>query len=114
MTTNHDDDFHRGYHGIPDNEKLKAMSDIALFSMLSDCQPNTPKYMAVNAEKLRRESNLAKGENIVTKMSANPSEKPSPDHWYKKPIAVIIFAVIAGCIILFIRFIAINHFGISL
>jgi hypothetical protein len=40
--------------------------------------------------------------------------KPSPDHWYKKPIPVVILGVMTGTILLCIRYIFIHYFGLSI
>lgn len=53
---------------------------------------------------------LLPGKNPV----GNQDTKPSPDHWYKKPPAVITLAVVSGIIVLGIRYLAIHRFGVPL
>ena len=45
---------------------------------------------------------------------ADQDTKPSPDHWYKKPPAVIGIAVVSGLLLLGIRYLAVHRFGVPL
>jgi hypothetical protein len=42
--------FVRGFHGIPDAEKLNAMSFAELASLLSSCEKDSPKFHVVERE----------------------------------------------------------------
>ena len=42
--------FVRGFHGIPDSEKLNAMSFAELASLLSSCEKDSPKFLVVERE----------------------------------------------------------------
>lgn len=53
MTSQHPsdkEDFVRGFHGIPDDEKLNAMSFTELASELSSADPGSPKFMVIERE----------------------------------------------------------------
>ena len=45
----------RAYHGIPDDEELKAMSDIELDSLLHSSKDNPVKTASIDRELRRRE-----------------------------------------------------------
>jgi hypothetical protein len=51
---------------------------------------------------------------IADQIVYGPGREPAPDHWYKKPIPMIAFSVIAGILILCVRYAAIHYFGLSL
>jgi hypothetical protein len=44
------DDFDRGLHGIPDDEKFEVMSFVQLASALSSCDSGSPKFMVIERE----------------------------------------------------------------
>lgn len=54
MSDPENDDFLRGYHGIPDDAKLRGLSDIELDSLLASCEKGTAKFLSVEREFLRR------------------------------------------------------------
>ena len=49
-----DDDVTRGYRGIPDDNKLEAMSFIALSELLSSCESGSTKFHVVEREMKKR------------------------------------------------------------
>ena len=51
---NDNDDFDRGYHGIPDNEDIAAMSFVELASQLSSCAKDSAKFHVIEREMKRR------------------------------------------------------------
>lgn len=109
-----EDNFLRGYHDIPDAPALRAMSYIKLASLLESCEKDSARFHVLEAEKRRRDnvSLATKVEVVVAHVDPDNDKKPSPDHWYKKPLPVIFLAVAAGCIILGIRYVLIHHFGV--
>jgi len=107
-------DFASGYRGVPDDDKLRAMSYIRLCDLLESSAPGTTAFMVIEAEKRRRDALPAEGKQVVANVSAPQAEKAGPDHWYKKPVPVIIITVIAGLTVLCIRYILRNHFGLDL
>jgi hypothetical protein len=44
------EDFVRGFHGIPDDEKLEAMSFAELASEISSCEVGSPKFIIIERE----------------------------------------------------------------
>jgi len=54
--TDENDAFTRGFHGIPDEAKLKSMSYIELAESFSDSEKGSTKYYVVEREMLRRKS----------------------------------------------------------
>ena len=50
---NEQDPFIRGFHGIPDDEKLKAMSFAELASEISSCEAGSPKFIVIEREMKR-------------------------------------------------------------
>ncbi len=63
---------------------------------------------------LPKQDASAEAEKIIANVDPTPSHKPAPDHWYKKPGPVIIISVISGLILLGVRYILKNHFGLNL
>lgn len=45
-----DDDFVRGYHGIPHEDQLRQMSFVQLVSLLATCQKDSPKFAVIERE----------------------------------------------------------------
>ena len=45
-----EDGFLRGYHGIPDNEKLQQMSFLELAALLGSCEIGSAKFSVVERE----------------------------------------------------------------
>lgn len=66
----------RGYHGVPDDEKLKAMPDIELDSLFHSSKDNPVKAAAIQREIIRR-------------------AKP----WYEKPHGLIALAIVSGLLV---------------
>ena len=103
-----DDFFRLGLHGAHSDEQLRAMSYVRLCSELESASTGTTKYMLLESEKRRRDS-------VPTKeASTKPANRPGPDHWYKKPIPVIVIAVIGGCFVLGIRYVLRKHFNLDI
>ncbi len=73
-----------GYHGVPSDEKLSAMSNIVLDSLLASSKNNSVKSAAVEREIERR-------------------KKP----WYEKPVGLVIISSVSGllvaCVIFYLR-----------
>lgn len=107
-------DMVRGYRDVPDDDKLRALSYVRLCDMLESSTPGTTAFMVIEAEKRRRDASPTEGEKIVTNVGAQPAQKPAPDHWYKKPVPVIIIAIIGGLVLLCIRYILKNYVGLDL
>ena len=102
-----DDDLTLGYRGGKDQTTLRAWSYLKLCSELEDAKHGTTAYMLIEAEKNRRDS--IPSEQLTSK----PRDKPAPDHWYKKPVPVIVLGVLIGCVLLAIRYVLTTHFKIS-
>ena len=104
-----DEDFFRlGLHRAFSDRQLRAMSYVRLCSELESAKAGTTAHMLIESEKRRRDSLPAE------KPAEEPRHKPAPDHWYKKPIPVIIIAVVVGCILLAIRYLLRKHFNLDL
>lgn len=84
-----EDAFHRGYYGIPDDEKLHRMSIVELAALLSSCEKGSPKFLVVEEELHRRRN-------------AEPEKR-----WFEKPIGQIgvgvIITVLAACAVYLIK-----------
>jgi hypothetical protein len=61
-----EEDFVRGYHGIPDDGKLKAMSFAELASLLTECEKDSAKFSVVEREMKKR---LAKDQASVNRFN---------------------------------------------
>lgn len=62
------DGFLRGYHGIPDNEKLKEMSFVELSAELASCSNGSPKFIVIEREikkHIARDQSKAARSNIL-------------------------------------------------
>ena len=66
----------RGYHGVPNDEKLKAMSDIELDSLLHSSEDKPVKAAAIDREIQRRKKT-----------------------WYEKPIGLVIISFVSGLLL---------------
>jgi len=66
----------RGYHGIPDDKKLKAMSDIELDSLFHSSKDNPVKASAIDREIQRRKKT-----------------------WYEKPIGLVLTSFVSGLLL---------------
>ena len=111
-----EEDSARVFHGIPSDEWLQSISYVELSALLVSCQKDSAKFHVVEAEKRRRDYHLspAKMEIVVAQEDTDKDKKPSPDHWYKKPLPAIFLTVVAGSILLGIRYALIHHFGVPL
>ena len=67
---------YRGYHGVPDDEKLNAMSDIELDSLFHSSKDNPVKASAIDREIQRRKKT-----------------------WYEKPIGLVIISFVSGLLL---------------
>lgn len=104
-------DLWRGYHGVPHDDKLKAMSDIELDSLLHSSKRNPVKVAAVEREIIRRR-NAALVQNPPTGPSDDkPSEAENP-----KPISLtrifesVVASILAACLLYLIA----KHFDVHL
>jgi hypothetical protein len=70
-----EDGFIRGYHDIPDDHVLRAMSNISLYDALASAKPGTTAHMVIEAEKRRREV-LPIATSSVTADPANSPNNP--------------------------------------
>ena len=64
----HDDGLTRGFHGIPDDHRLAAMTFAELAEQLSLCDKDTPKYLVVERElkaHLAKDQARANRENVL-------------------------------------------------
>lgn len=106
-------DFVRGYRDVPDDHKLRALSYVRLCDLLESSTSGTTAFMVIEAEKRRRDNNPSSTDplKVVTEVGTQKRDALAPDHWYKKPIPVIAFSVIAGFLLLCLRYIAIHYFG---
>ena len=52
-----DDDFVRGFHGIPHEDRLRQMSFAQLVSLLASCQKDSPKFAVIERELKRHLAN---------------------------------------------------------
>ncbi|WP_370309600.1 hypothetical protein [Sinimarinibacterium flocculans] len=50
MNQRAEDDFLRGFHGVPSAEELRALSDVQLASLLSSCEAGSVKWLLINEE----------------------------------------------------------------
>ena len=65
MTQSEEDAFERGFHGIPPDEELRALSLVQLASLLSSSDPGSVKWTVVKEEFSRR--NAAEALSIARK-----------------------------------------------
>ena len=117
MTSSDNDDFLSGLHGLPDQLKLQAMSDIKLYSELEFAKLGTTKYMFLEAEKRRRETlNVQASE--PTKAEPNhapePAAKPTdnPKYWAEKPLGKIWIAIVTAVLVLLATYLVKTHIGL--
>lgn len=73
------DAFIRGFHGIPNKERLRAMSDVELASLLASCEKGSAKFFVVEQEMVRR----ANADNA--KVVSSATEK----RWVAKPLGML-------------------------
>lgn len=59
-----DDEFVRGYHGIPHEDQLRQMSFVQLVSLLASCQKDSPKFSVVERE---LKKHLAKDQAVINR-----------------------------------------------
>ena len=59
MTQSAEDAFERGFHGIPSDEELRALSLVQLASLLSSSDPGSVKWTVVKEEFSRRNAEEA-------------------------------------------------------
>lgn len=107
-----DDAFTRGFHDIPEDAQLRAMSYVALCDALHQATPGTPAFMVIEAEKRRRDS-APEDRDVVGDVGKKPVQKPGPDHWYKKPLPVIVIGVTVFLIGMAIRYVLRHRFGLD-
>lgn len=84
--------FVRGFHGIPSDEKLRAMSYIDLCELLTSCEKGTTKHSVVEREKVRRDTM----ENA--KLSHIPSTSRTTKRWFERPTGIILLSA-AGSLV---------------
>lgn len=101
-----DEAFHRSRNGLPTGEELRAMSYVQLCSLLENSASGSTRYFIVEAEKKQRDALL-----LAKEVDVKIGKKPTPDHWYKKPVPVICTTVIASAVTLIVRQVLI-HYGL--
>lgn len=84
--------YDRGFHGLPDEAKLRAMSYIDLCDMFVAQKPGTVAYLVLEAEKKRRDQ--------------------PPDPWYRKPIGIIGVSASTALVTLLLTYLAKGWFNI--
>ena len=85
------DEFIEGFHDIPSQDKLAALSFVELAALFSECKTGAAKYTVVERELDRRKQSQQE--------KAKSDAEPAPDHWYKKPIGVIGIAITSGVLV---------------
>jgi len=81
-----EDAFDRGFHGIPSDTELRAMSYVALCELLSSCAVGTTKHAIVAREKERRDA--------VENAGALPAEK----RWFERPVGIVTLGIVASIV----------------
>ena len=85
--------FVRGFHGIPDDAALRAMSYTDICELLSSCEKGTTKHSIVEREKVRRD--IIENAKLA---------RPSPSFWFHPAIRTALYilgVVVAGAILVF-------------
>lgn len=98
--------FIEGFHGIPSEITRRAMSDVELASALAESDRDSAKFIALDLELARRKN--------AQQYASQGNAQPSPDHWYKKPIAVICISVASALVTACMLYLVAQHFGIAL
>jgi hypothetical protein len=96
---------------IPDDKKLRAMSDAGFQELLAQCQPD--------AEKRRQDASpvqSAENSNPVPDRAAKPLAKiPNDNHgWHEKPLGKIWLTLVGGLLVVLTLFVLRNHLGLPL
>ena len=98
--------FIEGFHGIPSEIARRAMSDVELAAALAESDKSSAKFIVLDLELARRKQAQ---QNV-----GQDDSKPSPDHWYKKPSAVIGIGVATALITACLLYLVAQHVGITL
>jgi hypothetical protein len=105
--------FLRGYHDIPDDEKLRQMSFVELAALLSSCENGSARYLVVEQEMFRRR-------NGNSAEVPNPSAAPSTDvadsknEWHEKPLGKVWLTVVGGILLALALYLLKTHIGLPL
>jgi hypothetical protein len=110
-TQSDQDNFLLGFHGGHANEELKAMSYVQLCSEIELATPGTTRYMLLETEKRRRDSEQLAVPNHAAKPSPNPTDQVK--HWYNKPIGQVGIGVLIIAIGAFVTHLLKSYFGLN-
>ena len=104
-----EDAFARVDDNIPLDHELQAMSYVELASLLSSCEKGSAKYLVVERAKMHRDTFESQ---ILSQAIPKGKANPVPDHWYKKPIAVIGITVFGGVVLASAIYLIRQHLGV--
>jgi hypothetical protein len=110
--------FLRGYHGIPDDEKLQKMSFVELAALLSSCENGSARFLVVESEVNRRKNQVAIHDDLGK--IPNPASNATADVTNKKmnPFATshikIFEAVVGALVFACIVYLIAQYFGLHL
>lgn len=82
------DAFERGFHDVPSDAEMRALSDMDLYTLIASANTGSVRRMALETENERRKE-----------AQKSNSSKPSRDHWYKKPVATISLTVLSALVV---------------
>ena len=105
-----------GFHEIPSDAQLRALSYVALCDLLSSCEAGTAQFMVVEAEKRRRdvsgpEPAKAKPDH-ATNPTANVSDKPK--YWAQKFLGQVFVGVVVVVLAAIAIYLLKQHSGLPL